>query len=61
VPHGDRRGAGLGLSICKAIVEAHGGKIQAGRNQPTGARFWFELPLLEPPSIEGRGARVERD
>lgn len=37
-------GIGLGLSICKGIVEAHGGKIWA-ENQPGGFAFDFTLPL----------------
>jgi two-component system sensor histidine kinase KdpD len=37
-------GAGLGLSICKGIVEAHGGRIWA-RNMPGGFAFNFTLPL----------------
>ena len=40
-----RRGAGLGLAICRAIVSAHGGRIWA-ENRPTGgARFCFSLPI----------------
>ena len=42
-----KRGIGLGLAICKAIVEAHGGRIRAETNQPVGARFIFTLPLEE--------------
>lgn len=42
-----RRGMGLGLTICKAVVEAHGGSIWA-QNYPTGgARFAFSLPMEE--------------
>lgn len=40
-----KRGMGLGLAICKAIVEAHGGKIHAEDNQPKGSKFVFTLPL----------------
>ena len=40
-----RRGAGLGLAICRAIVEAHGGTIRTERREEKGARFVFTLPL----------------
>ncbi|WP_321788873.1 DUF4118 domain-containing protein [Burkholderia pyrrocinia] len=48
-------GIGLGLAICRAIVEAHGGRIGAlNRTAPdghvTGARFWFTLPVETPPA-----------
>jgi signal transduction histidine kinase len=43
-------GYGLGLSICKRIVEAHGGRIEAGAVAPRGARFRFTLPTLGPGS-----------
>ncbi len=39
------RGFGLGLSICKSIIDAHGGKIAAENRQSGGARFSFDLPL----------------
>lgn len=42
-----RRGLGLGLSLCKSIVEAHGGSISVSDNQPHGAVFSFTLPLEE--------------
>ncbi len=41
------RGAGLGLTICKAIVEAHGGSIWAENAQGKGNIFCFTLPLEE--------------
>lgn len=39
-----RRGLGLGLAICKAIVEAHGGTIHASNRADGGARVEIELP-----------------
>lgn len=38
-------GVGLGLTLCKRIIEAHGGKISAQLNQEGGLMFSFELPL----------------
>lgn len=42
-----RRGLGIGLSLCRAIVEAHGGRIEVLDNTPCGAVFRFTLPLVE--------------
>lgn len=43
---GDKlRGIGLGLSICKAIVEAHGGQIHVENNDINGASFTFNIPI----------------
>ncbi|MEO8674520.1 MAG: two-component system sensor histidine kinase KdpD [Casimicrobiaceae bacterium] len=42
-------GVGLGLAICRAIVEAHRGTIRAENRDGGGARFVFTLPADEPP------------
>jgi two-component system sensor histidine kinase KdpD len=39
------RGMGIGLSICKSIMTAHNGKIEAANRQEGGALFRFTLPL----------------
>ncbi|MGA8031825.1 MAG: two-component system sensor histidine kinase KdpD [Casimicrobiaceae bacterium] len=45
-------GVGLGLAICRTIIEAHGGTIWAESRDGGGARFTFTLPAGTPPPIE---------
>jgi two-component system sensor histidine kinase KdpD len=62
-------GIGLGLSICRAIVEAHGGTIGANNRlnattpdaQIEGARFWFTLPVEPPPPVPSFPDEAEQD
>jgi PAS domain S-box-containing protein len=44
-------GLGMGLSICHSIIEAHGGRIWAGANEPRGAAFHFTLPLEQDEAV----------
>jgi len=47
-----RRGIGLGLALCRSIVQAHGGEIKAENIRPHGARFRFTLPMAEVEEYE---------
>jgi two-component system sensor histidine kinase KdpD len=50
-----RGGAGLGLTICRAIVQAHGGRIWAENRPGGGLVFHFTLPLSEQPATAPGG------
>ena len=55
-------GVGLGLAICRAVVEAHGGTIRAGHADGGGAAFTFTIPLGTPPAMPDADiAATDRD
>lgn len=47
-----RRGIGLGLALCRSIIQAHGGEITVSNIEPHGARFRFTLPIAEVSEYE---------
>jgi signal transduction histidine kinase len=52
--HGQSRaGVGLGLAICKGIVDAHGGRIWVASKEGRGTTFYFELPHPAAPAALG--------
>ncbi len=48
-------GVGLGLAICRAIMQAHGASITGATREGGGARFTLRLPRGEPPPDDGAG------
>ena len=43
-------GMGMGLSICRSMIEAHGGRLWASANEPHGAVFQFTVPVHPEPT-----------
>ena len=49
---GSGGGLGLGLYICRTIIEQHGGEVGLKSSPGNGATFWFTLPLIQQNDIE---------
>jgi signal transduction histidine kinase len=60
VPDGARGGAGLGLAICRRIVDAHGGQMTVESTPGLGSAFTFTLPRATEPREENHDARSDR-
>ncbi|MGE8099529.1 two-component system sensor histidine kinase KdpD [Pseudomonas fluorescens] len=54
-------GVGLGLAICRAIAQAHGGTMLGVTRPEGGARFTLRLPREEPPNIEALSPQTDED
>ncbi|MDR2175371.1 MAG: PAS domain-containing sensor histidine kinase [Synergistaceae bacterium] len=58
---GERRNMGIGLSVCRSIVKAHGGDIYAENTPPRGVRFRFSLPLKDMKDRADDGAKEGKE
>jgi two-component system nitrogen regulation sensor histidine kinase NtrY len=52
-----KRGTGLGLAIVSRVIEEHHGSIRVEENQPVGARFIVELPVVPEPALAAATAQ----
>jgi signal transduction histidine kinase len=46
---------GLGLSICRSIIEGHGGQFGVDSTSGQGSSFWFALPCMATQALDDAG------
>lgn len=54
-------GGGLGLTICRRIIEAHNGHIWIAQNQSQGTRVEFTLPVTSHPPVPAQESQIEHE
>jgi two-component system sensor histidine kinase/response regulator len=59
-PTGHETSSGIGLSICRFMVEQHGGQIGAKNNRNGGATFWVSLRVARSPAHGGQKTKVRK-
>lgn len=50
-----KNGMGIGLSICRTLITAHGGSLNIGKPKPKGSEFYFILPATQPSKDAANG------
>ncbi len=58
----EKKGSGLGLTICKSLIEAHQGTIGATSKEGEGSTFWFRIPLAAKTptgSLDGATLKIK--
>ena len=56
-----KRGMGLGLALCRSIVEVHGGTLDVRNVNPHGSEFSFTLAAVEAGDVVARSTEEARD